>query len=404
MKRNKLGAVVRTAAVILVTLSLVRFASAQSKFKVLYAFTGGADGSNPLAGLVRDSAGNLYGTTEFGGNHFCPGDTCGVVFKLAPKGDGTWTESVLYAFTGSPDGTAPEAGLIIDQTGNLYGTTAFGGNYSCGGLGLGCGTVFKIDQTGIFTVLHTFSGGTDGASPYAGVIRDTAGNLYGTTYLGGGLNAGTVFKLDKDGNETVLHAFTIRGGGGGGYYPQAGLIQDAAGNLYGTTNVGGPAYWGTVFKLNNRGKLSVLFSFTSGADGGASYAGLIRDAAGNLYGTTYVGGVSGWGTVFKLDKVGNETVLHSFAGGADGQYPHAGLLRDNAGNLYGTTLYGGTSNRGTIFKLDAGGNETVLYNFTGGADGSYPQAGLIRDSAGNLYGTTSYGGVSGAGTVFKLAP
>lgn len=403
MKRNKLGAVVSTAAVVIVALTFAGFASAQSKFRVLYSFSGGVDGG-PRAGLVRDSAGNLYGTTKFGGNPSCqsPSGSCGVVFKLTPNGDGTWSESVLYAFTGTPDGANPVAGLIFDPAGNLYGTTSFGGDLSCGEPGFGCGTVFKLDTTGILTVLHTFSSGTDGDSPYAGLIRDPAGNLYGTTYLGGGRNAGTAFKLDINGNETVLHTFSI--GGGGGYYPQAGLLRDAAGNLYGTTNIGGASFWGTVFKLDKAGKFSVLYSFTGGVDGGAPYAGLIGDAAGNLYGTTYIGGASGQGTVFKLDKNGNETVLHSFAGGADGSSPYAGLIRDAAGNLYGTTVYGGTSNRGTIFKLDVNGNETILHSFSFNVDGGYPQGGLIRDPAGRLYGTTTYGGVSNNGTAFALIP
>jgi uncharacterized repeat protein (TIGR03803 family) len=300
VKRDKLGLMGSTAAVIIVTLSLAGFASAQSKFKVLYSFSGGLDGG-PRAGLVRDMAGNLYGTTKYGGNPNCqsPAGSCGVVFKLAPNGDGTWTESVVYAFTGSPDGANPVAGLIFDQAGNLYGTTAFGGNLSCGEVGFGCGTVFKVDQTGILTVLHTFSGGADGASPYAGLVRDTAGNLYGTTYLGGRRNGGTVFKVDKNGNETVLQRFIV-GGLGAGYYPQAGLIRDAAGNLYGTTNVGGAFFGGTVFKLQKNGYLTVLHSFTGGDDGGGSYAPLIGDAAGNLYGTTTYGGAFSNGTAFEL--------------------------------------------------------------------------------------------------------
>jgi len=402
VKPDKLGAVVSAAAVVLVIFSLAGFGSAQSKFKVLYSFSGGLDGGS-RAGLVRDTAGSLYGTMKYGGP-ICqnPAGSCGLVFKLAPNGDGTWTESVVYAFTGTPDGANPVASLIFDRAGNLYGTTAFGGELSCGS-GSGCGTAFKIDPTGIVTVLYTFVGGTDGASPYAGLILDTAGNLYGTTYLGGRRNGGTVFKLDKDGNETVLYSFIV-GGLGPGYYPQAGLIRDAAGNLYGTTNVGGSSFSGTVFKLQRAGKITVLHSFSGGADGGYPYAGLIGDAAGNLYGTTWVGGASGLGTVFKLDKNGNQTVLHSFAGGTDGASPYAGLILDTAGNLYGTTVYGGTSNRGTVFKLDQNGNETVLHSFSY-ADGAYPYGGLIRDSAGHLFGTTTYGGAGdGSGTAFELIP
>jgi len=400
VKRNKLGVVVSTAAAVIVTLNLAGFASAEPVLETLYAFTGGADGSFPAAGLVQDRAGNLYGTTQFGGNRTCPAPDCGVVFKLAPNEDGTWTQSVLYAFNG-PDGSQPLARLILDREGNLYGTTQSGGDFSCG-LGSGCGTVFKLAETGTLTVLHTFRD-ADGRQPLAGLIRDPEGNLYGTTYLGGRQNSGTIFKLDKDGNQTVLYNFGPQDPAG--YYPYAGLIHDAAGNLYGTTNIGSSLLgkdWGCVFKLKKDGKMDVLYSFIGGEDGAYSTAGLIRDGARNFCGTTSAGG--GNGTVFKLDKDGNETVLYSFTGGADGSSPYAGLVRDPEDNLYGTTQYGGPRNRGALFKLDKDGNFTVLHTFTGGLDGGNPKGDLIIDSAGNLYGTTYVKGRFDSGTVFKLTP
>jgi uncharacterized repeat protein (TIGR03803 family) len=269
-------------------------------------------------------------------------------------------------------------------------------------MGIGLGTTTVQAQT--LTVLHRFTSSPDGAYPYAGLVRDAAGNLYGTTYEGGSSDLrdgvsgyGTVFKLDTSGTETVLHRFTSSPDGA---YPYAGLVRDAAGNLYGTTSEGGSSDYGTVFKLDTSGNETVLHNFTGG-DGSYPYAGLVRDATGNLYGTTLYGGASGVGTVFKLDTSGNETVLHNFTGG-DGAYPYAGLVRDATGNLYGTTFRGGSSDYGTVFKLDTSGTETVLHSFTGYSDGSNPRGGLVMDAAGNLYGTTEMIGEA-FGTVFKLA-
>ena len=374
-------------------------------FTVLYAFAGGTDGQSPAAGLVRDPAGNLYGTTAYGGTF-----NFGTVFKL----DATGRETVLYSFTGGTDGAIPLAGLIQDAHGNLYGTTEHGGDLTCNS-GVGCGTVFKLDTTVKETVLYSFRGKPDGNSPIAGVIRDAAGNLYGSTPQGGAFSAGMVFKLDMTGKETVLYTFT---GGADGSYPDAAVIRDAAGNLYGTTQFGGTYNFGTVFKLDSIGKETVLYRFRNGTKGLYPVGGVIQDKAGNLYGATEVGGAFSSGTVFKLDTTGQKTVLHSFTGGADGQNPVAGVIRDAAGNLYGTTQYGGGltcfgSGCGTVFKLDTTGKETVLYRFTGGADGASPVAGLVRDAAGNLYGTAYFGGdltgsfcsaLGGCGVVFKIAP
>jgi uncharacterized repeat protein (TIGR03803 family) len=264
-----------------------------------------------------------------------------------------------------------------------------------------CGTA---STTSPFVTLHSFTGGADGGQPEAGLIQDAAGNLYGTTEVGGAANFGVVFKLDTTGKETVLYSFA---GGMDGAHPRARLVLDSAGNLYGTTFEGGagpcnqqnpnsrgatPSTCGIVFKLDASGAESVLHSFTGKPDGANPSAGLVLDAKGNLYGTTSYGGTLGFGTVFKLDTSDVESVLHSFTS-ADGAIPSAGLILDAADNLYGTTFRGGTSGLGTIFELDPTGTETVLYSFMGEpTDGANPAAGLVRDATGNLYGTTGAGG------------
>jgi uncharacterized repeat protein (TIGR03803 family) len=349
---------------------------------VLHHFADTPRGENPYAGVIRDSAGNLYGTTSFGG-----ASNAGVVYKVNPAG----TQTVLYSFTGGTDGKNPYAGVIADSSGNLYGTTALGGT-------VGSGTVYKVDTTGHETVLYSFTGEADGSGPYAGVIRDSAGNLYGTTQVCGSSNCGVVYKLNTSGQLTVLYSFTDGADGG---YPQSGVIRDSAGNLYGTTEYGGAADAGVVYKLNTAGQETVLYSFTGGTDGGNPIAGVIHDSAGNLYGTTYAGGLlQGFGVVYELTSAGQEIVLYTFLSPSDGWNPRAGVVRDSAGNLYGTTLAGGAWGGGVVYKL-TGGQETVLYSFTGGAVGSYPQSGVILDSAGNLYGTAS-GGAAFAGVVYKL--
>ena len=373
-------------------------AHADTTFTLLYSFKNRPDGAGPTR-LIRDGAGNFYGTTGGGGV-----GGYGTVFKL----DATGAETVLYSFTGGADGSEPFGTLVRDSAGNFYGTTNQGGGTGCASYG--CGTVFKLDTTGTKTVLYRFTGGANGRNPYAGLVRDPAGNLYGTTFYGGSSKncyqgCGTVFKLDTAGAETVLHSFT---GTPDGNWPLARLVRDATGNLYGTTHQGGAFGWGMVFKLDTTGTETVLYSFAGGADGGEPDAELILDAAGNLYGTTHYGGgggcQDGCGTVFKLDTAGTETVLYRFQGNPDGGSPIAGLIRDAAGNLYGTTLYGGAVGKGIVFKLDTTGTETVLHSFVGSpTDGAIPYVGLVRDAAGNLYGTTSIGGAFGKGTIFKLS-
>jgi|ERR1022692_573322 uncharacterized repeat protein (TIGR03803 family) len=387
--------------------AMLATASLQAQIlKTLYNFNGAPDGALPIGGVVR-IGGSFYGTTIDGGAD----STAGIVFKIDAKGN----ETTLHSFSGSPDGYGPLAGLIKDSDGNLYGTTASGGLYSFG-------TIFEVSKTGVETVLYSFGGyPADGAYPQAGLVRDAAGNLYGTTQFGGPgpcqINGdtegcGTVFVLSNNGIETVLHGFGSETTDG--QLPIARPLLDAAGNLYGTTYSGGTQGMGTVFKVTPGGSETVLYSFAGASDGAGPEASLILDA-GSFYGTTYQGGASNYGTVFKLTKEGQETVLYSFSAlHQDGHYPAAALVRDSSGNLYGTTLGGGIETKychviengcGVIFKLSRAGKETVLHRFAGyPTEGSAPISDLIRDAAGNLYGTTNVGGDAESGTVFEFAP
>ena len=318
------------------------------------------------------------------------------------------TETVLYNFGGqSGDGTNPYAGLVIGKKSNLYGTNWQGGAY-------GEGTVFELTPTGEETVLHSFpSQSGDGAYPYAALIMDAKGNLYGTTVYGGASDSGTVFKVSppaKKGGawtETLLYSFGSQSGDGGD--PYGGLIMDKEGNLYGTTYFG-PGYFdtsGTVFKVTPSGEESVLYTFGSQTgDGCNPRAGLIMDKKGNLYGTTYYCGAHGLGTVFKVTPSGEESVLYNFGSQpGDGAYPAAGLIMDKKSNLYGTTWYGGALGLGSVFELSAKGEETVLYSFTNSDNDGYgPYAGLVMDKTGNLYGATSGGSGSNYGVLFELMP
>jgi uncharacterized repeat protein (TIGR03803 family) len=373
--------------VVVLGLTVIAAQSAQAQtFTMLHSFTSTPDGASPTAPVI-DVAGNFYGTTTEGGTF-----NRGTIFKVNTKGK----EVVLRNFTGGPKGGQPGAGLVLDSAGNFYGSTSAGGTSNSG-------TVFKLDTTGQEIVLYSFCSVAlcvDGAFPLAGVVVDSAGNLYGTTNEGGTYE-GTVFKVDTAGTETVLHNFTA---GTDGAFPVAGVVVDLAGNLYGTTAVGGTSNYGTVFKVDTSGTETVLYSFAGGADGAYPVGGLVQDEKGNLYGTTYAGGAAGGGTVFKLNTKGTETVLHSFTGGTDGDGPNGLLARDAKGNLYGTTQFGGSFGVGTAFEVTAGGKETVLHTFTGGSDGGQPHGGLVMDTKGNLYGTTEDYGSGGYGTVFKLTP
>ena len=351
----------------------------------LYTFTGGSDGSHPVSGLVEDSAGNFYGTTAGGGSQ-----GLGTVYKLDPSGNLT----VLYSFTGGPDGSSPFAGLVMDASGNLYGAARAAADFS------NAGTIFKVNPSspGSISVLHAFTGGSDGGTPYGTLILN-GGNLYGTT-LFGGTSSGVVFQMDLSGNETVLYNFL---GGSDGGSPFSGVVMDGSGNLYGTTSFGGSAHNGVVYKLNPTTlQYTVLYSFQGGADGQNPTGGLVLDSSGTLYGTTNAAG-AGSGTVFKLvPSTLQYAVLHAFTGLSDGGNPYAGMVIDPSGNLYGTTQFGGSSLLGTIFKVTTSGTLTTLYSFLDGPDGGVPQAPVMVDSQGNLFGTTTNGGAGGSGTVFKL--
>ncbi|HEY3974911.1 MAG TPA: choice-of-anchor tandem repeat GloVer-containing protein [Candidatus Sulfotelmatobacter sp.] len=393
-------------------------ASAQT-FKILLRFPNQPGGGNPSA--LLDVNGNLYGTTQIGGP-----SKLGNIFELTSQGN----ESTLYSFTNTtPDGRTPTIGpLIQDAAGNFYGTTQNGGDYNCFVFFVrGCGTVFKLSPTGQETILHSFSGGADGAQPLAGLAADAAGNLYGTTYQGGtgcSGGCGTVYKVTPTGVESVLYSFT---GGADGSLPYSVVpVTDAEGNLYGTTlksgdlSCGRGEGCGTVFKVDPSGYETVLYSFTDGADGAFPDAGLARDSQGNLYGTTSAGGNlncdpghTGCGTVFKVNPSGSLTVLYNFAYVDTGYGPISTLVLDPAGNLYGTTLYGGAAQWGGVFKVSSHGVYSLLHSFNTGnefIDGIWPMAGLTRDSAGNLFGTTSAGGKGscanyyGCGVVFELTP
>jgi uncharacterized repeat protein (TIGR03803 family) len=371
-------------------------------FTPLLSFDGHTGGANPLnSGVVLDSnTGNLFGTTYYGGDGQCG---CGVVFQLAPNG----TETVLHSFTTGGDGNHPSSGVIRDKKGNLYGVTNTGGaNFA--------GTVFKIAPNGKETLLHSFDT-ADGATPMGQLVMDKHGNLFGTAYSGGpGTGCcGTVFKIAKSGKFSVLYSFSFGTDGydNTGFAPKGKLLLDSKNVLYGTAYSGGEIAGlsdGTVFSLTPKGQLTVLHSFGNGTDGADPQGGVIEDSAGNLYGTTVFGGTYGFGAVYKLTRqqgTYSESVLYSFTGMNDGKQPEGDLVLDKSGNLYGTAGDGGDPNDcrcGTVFKLASDGTFTVLHQFTYATDGGFPSAGVIADGGGNLYSTADGGGAGGAGTVFQL--
>jgi len=411
--------------------------------KVLYAFHG-TDGCGPTSVIVG-ADGALYGTTEAGGTSTCSGDgPSGAVFQLTRGSDGTWTETVLHLFTGS-DGSFPNGALVADRAGNLYGTTVYGGPNGCSGLG--CGVAFELERGSggewTYKILHLFFQKVgDGLQPYAGMIFDSKGNLYGTTSGGGNTSAceggcGVVFELSPDGKgnwtETVLHSFVGSDGDG----PKAPLTLDAAGSLYGTTQFGGAQGTGAVFGLTRGrgGKWTeqVLYSFGNSdtKDGYQPVSGVVFDGAGNLYGTTQFGGMvgqQGSGTAFRLRLAGDgkwdETILHRFNEAKfGGGYVSSGLVLNKSGDLYGTANWGGKydcplgggSGCGVVFELiphaDGKWTESVLHSFGQGNDGIFPGGGLAFDSSGDLFGVTGLGGDTGStcgqygcGVVFEVMP
>jgi uncharacterized repeat protein (TIGR03803 family) len=401
-------ALAATTLTLIVALILAPSAWAAGRYKVLYKFTGGNDGSQPYAGLILDASGNLYGTTTQGG----PSGN-GTVFKLTKNSDGSWTESVLYSFAGGTDGAMPQAEVTFDAIGNLYGTTYYGGAFSAG-------VVFQLAPnsggTWTETLLYSFTGGSDGANPSAGVIFDASGNLYGATYLGGASGDGVVYKLTPTSGgtwtESVLHTFT----GQDGSNPELQkLTFDTTGNLYGSAEYGGGSGSGVVYRLtpNSDGTWSesVLYTFTGGNDGAEPAGSLTFDSAGRLYGTTQSGN-DGLGGVFKLTPGAkgkwHERVLYMFHGNQDGAYPLSGVVFDTTGNLYGTTNAGINSHGGVgqLFKLVPHRGlwkKYVPHYFEGPPrDGGDSLAPVVFDAAGNLYGTAYDGWNTGCcGVVFE---
>jgi len=312
-----------------------------------------------------------------------------------------------HSFDGA-DGRYPHAALVQATDGNLYGTTEFGG---AGGYG----TVFRITPSGTLTTLYSFcpqTGCMDGENPYAGLVQATNGNLYGTTYGGGANGGGTIFKVTESGTLTTLYSFCSQTGCTDGENPYAGLVQATNGNLYGTTWGGGTNGRGTLFKITPSDTLTTLYSFCSQScctDGENPYAGLVQATNGNLYGTTYGGGANGGGTIFKVTESGMLTTLYGFcsqSGCTDGENPNVGLVQATDGSFYGATFNGGLSGAGTVFKVTSSGAVTTFYSFcsqSGCTDGSEPDGALVEATNGNLYGTTSYLGASGdQGTAFEI--
>lgn len=451
-----------TIAVSIYLSAFVALASAQWNEGVLYSFQGGTDGEWPLGRIVLDSSGNLYGATQAGGSVECWSGWCGVVYQLTPPGQpgGAWTESVLHVFLGYPaDGNWPQGGLVTDSLGNLYGSTAYGGTGNCEVLGTiaGCGTVYELSppaQKGApwtETLLYNFQGGNDGFVPYGDLAFGTAGNLYGATLYGGGRGkncgdafyqfCGTIYELSPPKQkgaawtEKVLYSFGgIPSGAlvGDGANPNGGLALDSAGNIYGTTEIGGfncphseDYGCGSAFMLADPSTFdqpwteTVIHRFGSGEDGGEPNGNLMWGDHGNLYGTTIGGGGGSFpaGTVFQLtprDGKWTEQVLYTFSDGASGGWPKSSVALDSNGDLYGTATLGGPGRYGTLYRMQPVGINTwaieTLYGFSGSPDGAEPATGLILSGEGSVFGTTLSGGtasdcgVSGCGTVFEVRP
>jgi uncharacterized repeat protein (TIGR03803 family) len=389
------------AVLVLIGLSLLAGNADAQTVTFLHSFGSAPnDGIGPFAGLVQGSDGNFYGTTEYGGT-----SGNGIVFRINPGGSYT----SLYSFAGYPtDGAYLIAGLLRASDGNFYGTTYQGGN-NCSSYG--CGTVFRISPAGSETVLYSFrSYPSDGYWPqYAGLVQGSDGNFYGTTYPGGVYGYGTIFRISPGGSYTSLYSFV--GFPNDGAYPHAGLVQGNDGNFYGTTQLGGPNGDGTVFRISPGGSYTSLYSFVGFPNDGAQpYAGVVQGSDGNFYGTTYQGGPNGDGTVFRISPGGSYSNLYSFGGSpADGTHSYAALLQGSDGYFYGTTAEGGASTNcpnsgcGTVFRISPGGSYTSLYSFAGSPnDGAQPYDGVVQGSDGNFYGTTFAGGTNNRGAVFKL--
>ena len=380
---------------------------AQSQtYKVIHTFKV-SDGATPYGGPILDQKGNLYGTTYLGGS-----EGAGTVYKLSPHGS-SWAFRSLYSLKGGADGSGPAFGsLAIGPNHGLFGTTEGGGSF---------GTAFDVwppknASSGASlpwqeAVVHDFGIGKDGAQPIGGVVFDSAGNFYGTTSLGGASGNGTIFEVKHSGKkwiESVIYSFK---GGSDAVNPAAGVTLDAESNLYGTTSFGGASGDGAVYKLQPSGshwKETILYSFQGGNDGQNPVGGVVLDKTGDLYGSTFDGGVNGGGTVYKLSRGSKSwklTTIYSFSGGYGG--PYNKLTFDAKGNIYGTTNAEGAHGDGSVFKLSpsqGGWKFTDLYDFTSGSDGGLPYGSVAVDANGNIFGTTAVGGSDNQGVVFEITP
>jgi uncharacterized repeat protein (TIGR03803 family) len=419
---------IRALIVITLSVAAARCAKAGSTYKVLHHFGEcQTDGCAPTAALFIDRHGALYGTTSRGGGTGCDGDGCGTVFKVSPHAHGRWGETILHSFAGGNGGATPIGGVVLDRGENAYGTTVDGGN------GIGSpGIAFQLTPRPdgwVFTVLHNFNSWTgDAEGPTDSLILDRSGHLFGTARGGGTFGDGSVFELKRSSQgwtSEVFYSFCLQDDCADGDTPEASLTRDAAGNLYGTASkggrdgpyCGGSLGCGVVFKLKpthgGGWQERVLHRFAAFAgDGQYPFSGVVMDAAGNVYGTTFSGGVNGNGSVFMLSfsvAGWKETILHNFSKARNGTGPVGGLVFDKAGNLYGTASSGGPGSCGcgVVFKLSpkAGGKwqYSVLHSFRG-PDGDGANAGLIMDGKAHLYGTTLFGGAHGNGVVFEIIP
>ena len=396
---------VAAAAVFALSLATVTAATTD----VIYSFEED-EGEYADTDLETDSAGNIYGTTVLGGDF-----GSGTVFQLSHTGN-SWVHTVLYSFTGGADGGEPYKGVTLDGEGNLYGTAVTGGSGICEG---GCGVAYKLTNSGgtwTQTVIHAFTGEDDGSGPGARVTVDGAGNVYGMAPTGGAYGLGTIYKIRQGQNGAwvlkVIHAFT---GGADGATGSAGRMILRQGHLYGAATTGGTYGSGVVFELTptqvGEWDFRTIYSFRGQPDGSFPYGALLFDSSGNIYGTTYYGGANNIGAVYQLTPRANgewrERVLYSFQGGTDGNSPISNLVFDTARNLYGTTSEGGLGT-GTIFKLSpvGGGHwmETVVHMFQGPPDGAFSYNGMVVDPFGNFYGATVHGGVDDDGSIYKFTP
>ena len=396
---------VAAAAVFALSLATVTAATTD----VIYSFEED-EGEYADTDLETDSAGNIYGTTVLGGDF-----GSGTVFQLSHTGN-SWVHTVLHSFTGGADGGEPYKGVTLDGEGNLYGTAVTGGSGICEG---GCGVAYKLTNSGgtwTQTVIHAFTGEDDGSGPGARVTVDGAGNVYGMAPTGGAYGLGTIYKIRQGQNGAwvlkVIHAFT---GGADGATGSAGRMILRHGDLYGAATTGGTYGSGVVFELTptqvGEWDFRTIYSFRGQPDGSFPYGALLFDASGNIYGTTYYGGANNIGAVYQLTPRTNgewrEKVLYSFQGGTDGNSPISNLVFDTARNLYGTTSEGGLGT-GTIFKLSpvGGGHwmETVVHMFQGPPDGAFSYNGMVVDPFGNFYGATVHGGDDDDGSIYKFTP